>query len=233
MIVVMGSKGGAGATTVAAGLIGAANTRVIPVDLGLTNDLVGLGDRNWSTQSLDMLARLPDSRLDKAIAAMFSGRRPAAFALSGQGRVLHVKEAAGVLDLIESHGVLVADMGIQPLPFMLDLATHVALVLTPDPRSLRRAEQFTRQNSRLSIVPVLNMARPGECGVAYDEMIILPDAGRTDPLHDEAWIRAVEPLAEQLGLVGLQSREHSAPARMRSQRLFDWRGLIPRVRVVE
>jgi len=236
VILVIGSKGGVGATTVTAGLVGLATVRVAAVDLGVANDLVEMGDGRWRVQSLDAITRAPDGRLDEMIAGSLNGRDVTAFALSGQGRILRVEETARVLDLLESHRTLVADMGAQWLPRLMELATHAVLVMTPDPRSLRRAEQFMRQaeGQRLSIYPVLNFSGPEPGAVSFDEMISLPDSERISPLSDEAWQAALAPLAERLGLrVAPSPQAHPTKTRARSQRTFDWRRWVPRVRWVD
>jgi len=230
VIAVIGSKGGVGTTTVAAGLAHAANTAVFAADLGATNDLA-LADASCQLWSLDSLALLPEHKLSQTLHTLSAARATQVFSLSWVGRVLYGQTAAAILDTLESHGVVVADLGCQPLPQALELATHVVLVITPDPRSLRRAEKLqTLCNSRAASL-VLNFARPGD-QAQNGETVVLPDVGQADPLDDEAWSQAVRGLAGQLGLF-VEQPGVPQTARPRSRKSFSWRSLLPRVRLVE
>jgi hypothetical protein len=172
--------------------------------------------------------------LDRALDPASVHRRPA-FVLSRTCRVLYARHIAHILDVMESHAAIVADLGMPPLPAVFELATHVALVLTPDPRSIRHAEQFAKQNVALNIMPVLNFARQGERMTGQDEVMVLPDVGRANPLRDERWLAAVAPLADELGLIAnAQPTTFGASAPHRAARQpFDFRSLIPRIKLVE
>lgn len=232
MILVVGSKGGVGATALTVGLASAANANTWPVDLTGTGDPLFVLDGRQII-SLDVIARLSGHDLERALDLASIHRRPA-FVLSQTSRVLYAQHIAHILDVMESHATIVADMGVQPLPAVTELATHIVLVLTPDPRSLRRAERFAMQNANSNIIPVLNFARSGERIAGQDEIVVLPDAGRADPLRDEQWHTALLPLAEQLGLSTKSLPQVSGRAPRRTARpSFDFRSLIPRVKWVE
>ncbi len=233
MILVVRSKGGVGATTLTVGLTNIANVNAWPIDLTGTGDPLFTTDER-QTFSLDAIARLSGFELDRALDPASVHRRPA-FVLGRTSRVLYARRIAHVLDVMESHATIVADLGMPPLPAVLELATHVVLVLSPDPRSIRHAEQFAKQNAALNIVPVLNFARGGERVTGQDEVIVLLDVGRGNPLRDERWLAALAPLADQLGLIAnAQPSPFGAHAPRRTAHpSFDFRSLIPRIKLVE
>jgi hypothetical protein len=235
MILVVGSKGGVGATTLTVGLTRVASVNAWPVDLTGTGDPLFATDER-QTLSLDAIARLSGYDLDRALDPASVRRRPA-FVLSRTCRVLalRARRIAHVLDVMESHATIVADLGMPPLPAVFELATHVVLVLSPDPRSIRRAEGFAKQNATLNIVPVLNFARAGERMTGQDEVTVLPDVGSANPLRDERWLAALAPLADELGLIAnAQPSPFGAHVPRRAVRSpFDFRSLIPRIKWVE
>jgi len=233
VILVVGSKGGVGATTLTVGLTGVASVNAWSVDLTGTGDPLFATDER-QTFSLDVIARLSGYDLDRALDPASVHRRPA-FVLGRTCRVLYARHIAQILDVMESHATIVADLGMPPLPAVFELATHVVLVLTPDPRSIRHAERFAKQNATLNIVPVLNFARQGERVTGQDEVTMLPDAGRANPLRDERWLAALAPLADELGLIAnTQPGSFGASVPRRTERRsFDFRSLIPRIKFVE
>jgi hypothetical protein len=166
LILVVGSKGGVGTTTLAAGLVDVAADQGLPVagvDLTASNDLARvLGRRAVSVSSLlRHRGRMP-SLVGKALR-----RKTVLLALDLEAR-LYADRLSELLRILIARRPVVVDAGSafattggRPLAPYLSLATHIVLAIVPDVRAVTRAEHLLRSWTahEQKVVLVENMAR--------------------------------------------------------------------------
>jgi hypothetical protein len=222
LVVVVGSKGGAGVTTLTAGLLRVAQEakqEIAGVDLTVTNDMSRvLGERAISISSLIRHRGRMPSLIDRALR-----RRTALLGLDLEA-TMYTDRLAEMLRLLVARRPVIVDAGnafattgARPLAPYLSLATHIVLALIPDVRSIARAERLleTWAEHRDKIVPVENMC--GESpSIAGTTPVPLAASGSLARLMKEPAGDAIRALAEAMlpqEKVGGTSAEEAAPER--------------------
>ena len=144
LVVAVGSKGGVGTTTLAAGLVRSGGAPIVGVDLTVSNDLSRvLGQRASSISSLVRHRGRMPAQVERALR-----RRVALLSLDLEG-TMYVDRHIEMLRMLASRRAVVVDAGSafattgrRSLDPYLSLATHVLLVLIPDVRAVARAERL-------------------------------------------------------------------------------------------
>jgi hypothetical protein len=210
LVIVVGSKGGVGTTTLAAGLLQAACEYKTPtggsllaagVDLTVTNGLAGrLGERAASIASLVRHRGLMPKQMDRLMR-----RKLPLLALDLEG-IMYAERLKEMLRMLLTRRAVVVDAGCafsttgaRPLAPYLSLASHVVLTLIPDVRAATRAERLLEkwQAHRAKIALVENMA---EQRALVPEAIPIPKAssGSLGRLMKEPAGSAIRELAARL-----------------------------------
>jgi len=211
LVLVVGSKGGVGTTTLAAGLVRAAADQGIPVagvDLTTSNDLARvLGRPAVSVSSLlRHRGRMP-SLVGKAL------RRKIVLLALDLEASLYAERLSELLRVLIARRPVVVDAGSafataggRPLAPYLSLATHVVLAIVPDVRSVARAEHLLRNWTahEQKVVLVENMARDVRV-VSGATAVPLATSGSLERLPKEPAGEAIRALA-----MGVLSRQEVA-----------------------
>jgi CO dehydrogenase nickel-insertion accessory protein CooC1 len=187
LVVVTGSKGGTGTTTLVAGLLLAARewkARIAGVDLTGTNDLSRvLGRRAVSISSLlRYRGRMPAATgraLERSVALL--GLDPEA-AMYSDRLVEMLRLLAARRPIIVDAGSAFATTGARPLLPYLSLATHIVLASVPDVRSVARTEHllrnWTAHRDRVLVVENAAVGSPSFSGAASIPMAPAADIER-------------------------------------------------------
>ena len=183
-IVVVGSKGGVGTTTLTAGLLRTARDRgtlVAGLDMTLTNDLSRVLNRKAvSVSSLVRRRERMPARIDRALASKMP------FLALDTESALYAERLVEMVRVLAARRVTIADVGsaygtrgVRPLTPYLALATHIVVVTMPDIRAIARAERLMNEwhSFRSKVIVVENLA---EGPPMFSDAIALPrsDLGR-------------------------------------------------------
>jgi Mrp family chromosome partitioning ATPase len=204
LVLVVGSKGGVGTTTLAAGLVHVAADQGLPVacvDLTATNDLARALDRRAVSVSslVRHRGRMP-SLVGKAL------RRKTALLALDLEATMYADRLSELLRILIARRPVVVDAGSafattggRPLAPYLSLATCVVLAIVPDVRAVTRAEHLLRNWTahEQKVVLVENMA--GDALVVSGATAVpLASTGSLERLLKEPAGDAIRALATEL-----------------------------------
>jgi MinD-like ATPase involved in chromosome partitioning or flagellar assembly len=208
LTVVVGSKGGVGTTTVAAGLLQTAQAQKTPVvgaDLTATNDMMRVLDQR--AVAISSLVR-HRGRMPALIGKALS-RKMALLALDLEATMYsdRLSELLRILatrrPVIVDAGSAFATTGARPLAPYLSLATRIVLVLIPDIRSVMRTERllqnWTAHEQKILLVENLAGEAPSVAGAKSIPMASTGSLGRLvkEPAGDAIRVLAAELLPQQ------------------------------------
>jgi MinD-like ATPase involved in chromosome partitioning or flagellar assembly len=208
LIVVVGSKGGVGTTTIATGLLQTVQAQKMPVvgaDLTATNDMTRVLDQRAVAISslVRHRGRMP-ALIGKALR-----RRMALLALDLEATMYSDRLSEMLRILVTRRPVIVdagsafATTGARPLAPYLSLATRIVLVLIPDIRSVMRTERllqnWTAHEQRILLVENRAGEAPSVAGAKSIPMASTGSLGRLmkEPAGDAIRVLAAELLPQQ------------------------------------
>ena len=162
MILVCGSKGGVGTTTVAAGLIAKAAVPVVGLDMTGTGDLGRYLGRDM-LEAGDLARRGP-----LGVQEIFRRQRSSVLVVvTEQDRALYPDAPAVIARAAQARRPLVVDAGRSLPPMLIPLVTDVVMVVVPDVRAVRGSEQMLSSLRNARVFVIENMV---------DDESLFPDA---------------------------------------------------------
>jgi hypothetical protein len=201
IIVCFSPKGGVGVTTLAAALIRKSPVPVVAFDLTGTGDLAAVLEEEtaYTVGSLARRAGAPGA----ALQALIRRRRKKLLLITAtrQDRALYPEAPVGLIRAARALRPVVVDAGRRPWPGLTPVTTHLLLVVTPDVRSVHRAEAaLARLREHAGRVVVVENRSTGAslCPMAWNAFPLPAGRAGLRGLLRGEYGRAVEELVEKI-----------------------------------